>query len=220
MPVAYHTTRDDSGSIAYGARTMTPNPMPPPAAAPQQKKGMPVVLIVVIVAVILCFVIGCLAAIAVPNFIKFQSRAKQSEAKANLRAAYTAEMMFFTSGNKYSESPFEVGFSPEHGNRYLYAFSTEGELGKAGAVAKEHTGVFADNGRFPEIDNDALEKGVPQSVWDECGVQDDAITIVAAGNIDTDSTVDVWSVSTKDRTIDGKPVPAGTPYNHVDDTKE
>ncbi len=40
----------------------------------------------------LAFVIltsGLLASIAIPNFIKFQARSKQSEAKANLKAIYT-----------------------------------------------------------------------------------------------------------------------------------
>lgn len=197
---------------------MTPNPMPPAAAAPQ-KKGMPVVLIVVIVAVGLCFVIGCLAAIAIPNFIKFQSRAKQSEAKMNLKAAFTAEKVFFVENNKYSESPMEIGFSPEMGNRYLYAFSTEGDLAPSGRIEKQHTGVLADTTRLP-VNNDALEKGVPQEIWDECGIEGNEITIVAAGNIDNDDTVDVWTVSSKDRTVNGQRVPAGTPFNNVNDTSE
>lgn len=197
---------------------MTPNPMPPAAAAPQ-KKGMPVILIVVIVGLGLCFVIGCLAAIAIPNFIKFQSKAKQSEARANLKAAFTGEKVYFADNNKYSESPMEIGFSPERGNRYLYAFSTEGDLAPPGKIEKQHTGVLADTSRLP-VNNDSLEKGVPQEVWDECGITENDITIVAAGNIDNDDTVDVWTISSKDRTVNGQRVPAGTPFNNVDDTKE
>jgi len=40
-------------------------------------------------------IIGILAAIAIPNFIKFQARSKQSEAKANLKAVFTAQKAFF-----------------------------------------------------------------------------------------------------------------------------
>jgi type II secretory pathway pseudopilin PulG len=36
-------------------------------------------------------IIGILAAIAVPNFIKFQCRSKQSEAKGNLKALYGSQ---------------------------------------------------------------------------------------------------------------------------------
>ncbi len=34
---------------------------------------------------------GCMAAIAIPNITKFQCRAKQSDAKANLKALYVAQ---------------------------------------------------------------------------------------------------------------------------------
>ncbi len=46
------------------------------------------------------------------------------------------------------------------------------------------------------------------------------ITIVGAGNIDDDPTIDVWSISTGSRIIDGQSVPAGVPHNHVDDTRD
>ncbi len=59
-----------------------------------------------------------------------------------------------------------------------------------------------------------------RKVWDECGITENDITIVAAGNIDNDDTVDVWTISSKDRTVNGQRVPAGTPFNNVDDTKE
>ena len=34
---------------------------------------------------------GILAAVAIPNFLKFQSRAKQAEAKSNLRTWFTTQ---------------------------------------------------------------------------------------------------------------------------------
>lgn len=201
---------------------MTPNPMPPnpmPAPAPAKKSSTGIIIAVVGVA-LLCPCIGILAAIAIPNFIKFQGKAKQSEVMSNLKAAFTAEKAYFASENKYSESPMEVGFSPLPGNRYLYAFSTEGDLAAAGALGKDHTGVLADAKKFPGLDNDAIEKGVPQELWEQCGIVENDITIVGAGNIDNDATIDVWTVSTMDRTIDGVLVPGGKPHNHVNDLVE
>jgi type IV pilus assembly protein PilA len=203
---------------------MTPNPMPAPV--PQKKSGISTIVIVVIVVVLACpCVVGILAAIAVPNFIKFQSKSKQSEVKANLKAAYLAQKTYFGIEGKYSDDVGEVAFSPGPGNRYLYAFAADGELARAGELdGKGKTGFEVDSTRQP-ASNESLEQGVPQAVWDEVGLQgtcptDCSITIVAAGNVDNDDTVDVWTVSTKDRVIDGVPVPAGQPHQHVDDVRD
>jgi type IV pilus assembly protein PilA len=205
---------------------MTPNPSNPmPAPVPQKKGGVSAVIIIAVVVALACPCVGILAAIAIPNFIKFQAKSKQSEVKANLKSAYVTEKAYFGMENKYSDDIGEVGFSAGPGNRYLYAFSADGELQKAGDEGKGKTGVEADAKRHPGTNNEAIEKGVPQSLWDESGVQGTcpdncSITIVGAGNIDNDETVDVWSISTKDRVIDGMPVPAGQPHNHVDDIRD
>src|ERR1043165_1121016 len=39
-------------------------------------------------------IIGIQAAIAIPNFIKFQARSKQSECKSNLKGLYTAAKFY------------------------------------------------------------------------------------------------------------------------------
>src|SRR5712671_226821 len=65
-------------------------------------------------------IIGILAAFAIPNFVKFQARSKQSEAKANLKAMFTAEKAFLAEKDRFSGFVGEVGFSPERNNRYAY----------------------------------------------------------------------------------------------------
>jgi type IV pilus assembly protein PilA len=204
---------------------MTPNPSNPmPAPVPQKKGGMTAVIVIVVLVALACPCIGILAAIAIPNFIKFQAKSKQAEVRASLKSAYIVQKSYFAMEKKYSDDVGEVGFSPGPGNRYLYAFSADGELQKAGEEGKGKTGVAADAVRHPGTNNDALERGVPQELWDTSGLQgtcpdDCSITIVGAGNIDNDDTVDVWTISTKDRVIDGRPVSAGVPHNHIDDTR-
>src|SRR5258706_12920028 len=68
-------------------------------------------------------IIGILAAIAVPNFIKFQARSKQAEARSNLKAAFTSQRAFYAGKDRYSSIPLEVGFQPERNNRYAYFFA-------------------------------------------------------------------------------------------------
>src|SRR5262245_28593339 len=58
-------------------------------------------------------IIGSLAAIAIPNFIKFQARSKQSEAKANLKASFTAMKAYFQEKDQYSTLVQQIGFIPE-----------------------------------------------------------------------------------------------------------
>src|SRR3954470_12632750 len=82
------------------------------------QKGFTLIELMIVVAII-----GILAAIAIPNFIKFQARSKQSEAKANLKAIFTAEKAFFQEKDRYSSLTGEVGFSPERNNRYAYYLS-------------------------------------------------------------------------------------------------
>jgi type II secretory pathway pseudopilin PulG len=65
-------------------------------------------------------VVGVAAAIAIPNFLKFQCRARQTEARVNLKALYTAQRAYQAENGKLGESFEKIGFAPERGNRYAY----------------------------------------------------------------------------------------------------
>ena len=175
-------------------------------ARPQQVGGKGVAIAAIIIGVLFGALgtIGVGAAIAVPNFIRFQARSKQSECKSNLKSAFFAEKAYFSEKGVYSADPAVVGFSPERGNRYLYAFGS-----------KLSSAIPADDRRFPEISNQDLIDAIPASV--ELGLDgtcpDCSITIACAGNIDRDPTIDVWTISS----VDLPGAPAGTVTNIVDD---
>ena len=78
-------------------------------------KGFTLIELMIVVAII-----GTLAAVAIPNFMKFQARAKQSEAKANLKAAYTAEKAYFGEKVTYN-TLLAVGYQPEGNTIYNYS---------------------------------------------------------------------------------------------------
>lgn len=81
----------------------------------KRQDGFTLVELMVVVAII-----GLLSAVAVPNFKKYQAKAKISEAKLQLSAAYTAEQAFFSDYNIYHHCLTYMGFDPgpEFANRY------------------------------------------------------------------------------------------------------
>jgi type IV pilus assembly protein PilA len=71
--------------------------------------------------VVILPMVGIQAAIAIPNFVKFQCRSKQSEAKGNLKALYVGEESFRADKDRYSMGLSEIGFTPRGAKiRYEY----------------------------------------------------------------------------------------------------
>jgi type IV pilus assembly protein PilA len=89
-------------------------------------KGFTLIELMIVVAII-----GILAALAIPNFIRFQARSKQSEVKANLKSLFTAERSYFQEKDTYSCNIRVIGFNPERGNRYHYTLNTTPRVDEA-----------------------------------------------------------------------------------------
>ena len=70
--------------------------------------GFTLVELMIVVAII-----GVLSAVAVPNFQKYQAKAKTSEAKVQLAAAYTSEQAFFGDFGIYATCLDYMGFNPD-----------------------------------------------------------------------------------------------------------
>ncbi len=64
-------------------------------------------------------IIGILAAIAIPNFLRFQAKSKQSEAKTNLGGVFTAETAYFGEKNVFGDLNV-VSWAPIGTSRYKY----------------------------------------------------------------------------------------------------
>ena len=73
----------------------------------KRREGFTLIELMIVVAII-----GILAAIAIPNFLKFQLRSKTGEAKANLAAIRTAEEGYFSEFSTYVLAPQNPAGNP------------------------------------------------------------------------------------------------------------
>jgi type IV pilus assembly protein PilA len=170
-------------------------------------------------------IIGVLAAISVPNFMKLLARSKQAEAKTNLRALYELEQAHQMEFAIFTTSVLRLAFNPERGNRYQYSLVF-------GGFADDRTGTSASTGTTASVISvdtfrygTAANSGIPsQSACTfpsvSAGPVNASFTALAIGNIDDDSTYDIWSIASQSRQlacdVSGN-VAAGEPANDVND---
>jgi prepilin-type N-terminal cleavage/methylation domain-containing protein len=99
------------------------------------EKGFTLIELMIVVAII-----GILAAIAIPNFLNYQCKAQQSEAKANLGALRVAQEAYYAANDAYAtdgDTLKETGFAVK-GDKVRYGYTVSagedtdgGYLGKA-----------------------------------------------------------------------------------------
>jgi type IV pilus assembly protein PilA len=155
------------------------------------QKGFTLIELMIVVAII-----GILAAIAIPNFLAYQARSRQAEARTNLGAVFVSETAWFGENNFYSNFS-TIGYTlAGSGNRYTYR--SPNQLGTAASTDAQGQDMFASlAGSATAGGTIVVEQAVgPTSgaVVPAAGVAG-AFTATANGNVDGDATVDKWSLN-------------------------
>jgi type IV pilus assembly protein PilA len=138
------------------------------------QRGFTLIELMIVVAII-----GILAAIAIPNFNRFQAKSKQSEAKTNLKAIFTAAKARVAEKDDYANpvnntALTQIGWAPEPGNRYTYYYGA---------------GTIASDARFGAAV--ACTVGTISAV----GTTPKEFLGTACGNVDSDAFIDQWRIN-------------------------
>lgn len=135
-------------------------------------------------------IIGILAAIAIPNFLRYQAKSRQSEAKTNLGGVFVAQTSFF--GEQSTFGSFDqIGFAlAGSSNRYTYR---SGGKSPGGGVTSGTANVDLINPRGGLAAS--VENTVVAAKNSAVGAPRPGFTATATSNLDNDPTIDEWHVN-------------------------
>lgn len=154
-----------------------------------------------------------LTAIIVPGLKRRQLYLKQVECQQALNALYGAQSRLYAKEKRYTARLSELDEQVPPG-RFILRLAAEGPLAEVGQGL--------DEAAFAPLTSAAVDDALPQLLRREVGVRGVcpacSVTMLCATDLDADTTLDVWTVSSVERTgADGSKVPGGVAWCESDD---
>ena len=123
----------------------------------RKAKGFTLIELMIVVVII-----GILAALAIPNFLRYQAKSKQSEAKTNLGAIYVSETAYYGENDIYGGLD-NLEWAPEGKTRYTYTATPGTTTFTAGAQGDIDNDATLD---YWQIDNQKILTNLTNDVID------------------------------------------------------
>ena len=148
-------------------------------ASMRRQCGFTLIELMIVVAII-----GILAIIAIPNFLRYQAQTRQAEAKTNLGGIFVAELAYFGENSRFGSFSEIIYSLTGLSNRYTY------RSGAAGAGGGPSSGT-------ENVDLHSASVGIPAAENTVVPAQNgpSGFTATATTNLDSDTTVDQWHVN-------------------------
>ncbi len=129
-------------------------------------------------------IIGILAAIAIPNFLRYQVQSRQAEAKTNLGGIFVAELAYYGEHARFGSFGEIIYSLIGPSNRYTY------RSGAAGAAGGPSSGT-----ENVDLHSARIGAATPENIMVPARNSTFGFTATATANLDNDATVDQWHVN-------------------------